>query len=85
VKGKSVPLELFELQHKFSPENIRETASNYNKAFALYQDGKFSEAESRFQSLSRFDNPSAVLAQRCAEFAIHAPQDWRGVVALTTK
>jgi adenylate cyclase len=85
VKGKSVPLELFELQHKFSPENIRETASNYNKAFALYQDGKFSEAEGRFHSLSRFDNPSAVLAQRCAEFAVHPPQNWRGVFALTTK
>jgi adenylate cyclase len=85
VKGKSVPLELFELQHKFSPKNIRDTASNYNKAFALYQDGKFSEAESRFQSLSRLDNPSAVLAQRCAEFAVHPPQDWRGVFALTTK
>jgi hypothetical protein len=85
VKGKHTPLELFELRHKFSPENFNEIARNYSDAFALYQHGKFSEAEGHFQSLSEFDNPSAVLAQRCAEFAVHPPQDWRGVFVLTTK
>jgi adenylate cyclase len=85
VKGKSVPLELFELQHKFSPENFREIARSYSEAFALYQKGKFSEAERIFRSLSNADKPSAVLGQRCAEFAAHPPQEWRGVFTLTTK
>jgi len=85
VKGKSVPLELFELQHKFSHENFREIARSYNEAFALYQKGKFSEAERIFRSLSNTDKPSAALGQRCAEFAAHPPQEWRGVFTLTTK
>ena len=85
VKGKSVPLELIELQHKFSPENFGEIARNYSEAFALYERGKFSEAERIFRLLSNSDKPSALLTQRCAEFAVHPPQDWRGIFALTTK
>jgi adenylate cyclase len=85
VKGKSVPLELIELQHKFSPENFGEIARNYSEAFALYERGKFSEAERIFRSLSNSDKPSALLTQRCAEFAVYPPQDWRGVFALMTK
>jgi adenylate cyclase len=85
VKGKSVPLELIELQHKFSPENFDEIARNYSEAFALYERGKFSEAERIFRSLSNSDKPSALLTQRCAEFAVYPPQDWRGIFALTTK
>jgi class 3 adenylate cyclase len=85
VKGKHAPLELFELRHKFSPENFNEIARNYSDAFSLYEHGKFSEAEGHFQSLSKFDHPSVVLAQRCAELAVHPPQDWRGVFAFTAK
>src|SRR5207247_2654582 len=52
VKGKSVPLELIELRHKFSPQNFHGIAKNYSEAFALYQKGKFSEAEHCFRALS---------------------------------
>ena len=85
VKGKSVPLELIELQHKFSPENFGEIARTYSEAFALYERGKFSEAERIFRSLSNSDKPSALLTERCAEFAVYPPQDWGGVFALMTK
>ena len=85
VKGKTVPLELFELRHNFSSQNFGEITHEYGDAFALYQEGKFKEAEQRFRSLSDTDKPSAVLAERCAEFALHPPQDWQGVFALTTK
>src|SRR5207245_7708886 len=69
VKGKSVPLELFELRHQLSAGNFPEIAKDYGEAFALYQGGEFSEAETRFRSICNYDKPSAVLAQRCAEFA----------------
>ena len=85
VKGKSVPLELFELKHKFSPENFEEIARRYSEAFASYREGQFKEAEEQFYSLSKQDKPSTVLAQRCAELAINPPQDWRGIFALATK
>ncbi len=58
VKGKSVPLELFELKHKFSPENFEEIARRYSEAFASYREGKFKEAEEQFYSLSKHDKPS---------------------------
>ena len=85
VKGKRLPLELFELRHKFSPENFCEISTEYREAFALYQGGKFSDAKRRFRLLSNADKPSAVLAERCAELAAHPPQDWRGVYTLATK
>src|SRR5438874_13711465 len=79
VKGKSVPLELIELRHKLSPENFREIASSYAEAFARYQEGKFRDAERLFRTLSGFDKPSSVLAERCADLAAHPPENWCGV------
>jgi adenylate cyclase len=85
VKGKSVPLELYELHHKFSRENFEEVANSYSEAFALYEKGKFAEAERLFRMLSRTDKPSQVLAERCSELGEHPPAKWSGVFALTTK
>jgi hypothetical protein len=85
VRGKSVSLELFELRHKFSPENFGETAKMYAEAFALYQEGKFRDAETVWRALSKFDKPSSVLAERCAQLTADPPKNWRGVFALATK
>jgi adenylate cyclase len=85
VKGKSVPLELYELQHRFSPENFREVAEKYAQAFALYEKGKFGEAERFFRMLSATDKPSQVLAERCSELGAHPPSEWSGVFALAAK
>ncbi len=85
LKGKSVPLELIEMRHKFSPENFREVAKRYAEAFVLYQEGKFRDAETLFYALSKFDKPSSVLAERCAQFAAQPPAQWRGIYSLTTK
>lgn len=85
VKGKSVPLELYELRHKLSPANFREVANSYAEAFALYEKGKFAEAERLFRILSPTDKPSQVLAERCSELAPHPSAAWSGVFALTTK
>src|SRR5437667_10900495 len=61
VKGKSVPLELFELRHKLSPANFNQVAKDYSEAFILYENGNFSQAERLFRSLSSFDTPGSVL------------------------
>jgi adenylate cyclase len=85
VKGKSVPVELMEVRHKFSPENFQEIAKRYTEAFVLYQEGKFRDAETLFRALSKFDKPSSVMAERCVDLATHPPENWRGVFVLATK
>jgi adenylate cyclase len=85
VKGKSTPLELFELRDKFSPENFQEIAATYSEAFALYEKGKFNDAERMFRALAEFDNPSRVLAARCVELCAHPPIEWCGVFAFAAK
>jgi class 3 adenylate cyclase len=85
VKGKSAPLELFELRHRFSPANFHEIATKYAEAFVLYEEGKFHDAERMFRKQAEFDKPSRVLAARCAELCIHPPENWHGIFALETK
>jgi class 3 adenylate cyclase len=85
VKGKSVPLELIELRHKVSPEDFQKIANSYAEAFARYQEGKFDEAARLFELLSGSDKPSRVMAERCADFAAHPPDDWSGVFAFAAK
>jgi adenylate cyclase len=85
VKGKSVPLELIEVRHKFSPENFHEIATKYAEAFSFYEEGKFDAAERVFRALAAFDKPSKVLAARCAELCVQPPTDWRGAFAFAAK
>jgi len=85
VKGKSAPLELFELRHRFSPANFHEIATKYAEAFVLYEEGKIHDAERMFRKQAEFDKPSRVLAARCAELCIHPPENWRGIFAIETK
>ena len=53
VKGKTLPLELLEVKHPFSPDQFEEIASRYGSAFADYERGEFGEAERKFAVLRR--------------------------------
>jgi hypothetical protein len=64
VKGKSTPLELFELRHRFSPANFHEVATRYAEAFVLYEEGKFHHAGRLFRKQAEFDKQSACCAIR---------------------
>jgi class 3 adenylate cyclase/CHASE2 domain-containing sensor protein len=85
VKGKSTPLELIEVRSRCSVANFDEIANSYPEAFALYEKGKFAEAEPLFRLLSRVDKASEVMAERCSELRAHPPAEWHGVFALSTK
>jgi adenylate cyclase len=87
VKGKTTPLELFEVHHPHSPEHFDETLARYNAAFAEYERGAFHKAEGMFAALrdDRQDKPSAVMAERCRELANDPPKDWNGIYHLTIK
>jgi class 3 adenylate cyclase/CHASE2 domain-containing sensor protein len=87
VLGKSVPLELLELQHSFSPPNFAEIASQYSAAFGQYSRGSFADAEKNFTALAlrESDHPSRLMAERCRELSSRAPKDWQGIYELKTK
>jgi adenylate cyclase len=87
VKGKTLPLELFEVKHPFSPENFEEIAARYNAAFSDYERGAFQIASEKFAALRDHDKdrPSAIMAERCAELHAEPPKDWNGIYQLTTK
>jgi adenylate cyclase len=87
VKGKTTPLELFEVKHSHSPEHFDEALERYSAAFAEYERGNFAGAERRFAALrdERQDKPSAIMAERCVELANDPPKDWNGIYHLTTK
>ena len=87
VKGKTVPLELLEVRHPFSPERFQEIAERYNVAFELYERGDFATAERSFAVLAdeHQDKPSALMAERCAELAAAPPPGWNGIYQLATK
>jgi adenylate cyclase len=87
VKGKSTPLELFEVKHSHSPEHFDEMLERYNAAFVEYERGEFASAGRMFAALrdERADKASAVMAERCQELALAPPKDWNGTYHLTTK
>jgi adenylate cyclase len=87
VKGKTLPLELFEVKHPFSPENFEDIAARYNEAFSDYERGDFQIAAEKFAALRDHDKdkPGAIMAERCAELLAELPKDWNGIYQLTTK
>jgi adenylate cyclase len=87
VKGKTLPLELLEVRHPFSPNNFEEIARRYNAAFVDYERGDFSEAERKFAAVrdDEQDKPSALMAERCRQLTIDLPREWNGIYELQTK
>jgi adenylate cyclase len=87
VKGKTLPLELFEVKHSFSPGNFEEIAARYDAAFSDYERGDFETAAKKFAALrdGDKDKPSAIMAERCVELEAELPKDWNGIYQLRTK
>jgi len=87
AKGKTVPLELLEVRHPFSPDHFEEIAERYNSAFADYEQGEFVVAERKFASLrdDEQDRPSALMAERCRELGADPPKGWNGIYELKSK
>lgn len=87
AKGKTLPLELLEVRHPFSPERFEAVAERYNAAFVDYERGDFVEAQRKFAGLSddAQDKPSVLLAERCRELQANPPSAWTGIFELKTK
>jgi adenylate cyclase len=87
VKGKTLPLELLEVRHPFSPDGFEEIAERYNAAFIDYERGDFAGAERKFAALhdETKDPPSALMAERCRELRASLPKAWNGIYELKAK
>ncbi|MEQ2007699.1 MAG: adenylate/guanylate cyclase domain-containing protein [Limisphaerales bacterium] len=87
VKGKSKPVELFEIENPRTPPNYGELVKAWDIAFADYTAGKFAEARPAFAKLAeQFDDgPSKLMVHRCEELAAHPPADWLGVWKMESK
>ena len=87
VKGKTLPLELLEVRHPFSPDHFEKIAERYNSAFNDYESGGFGDAERKFAALrdEEHDKPSALMAERCRELMADPPAKWDGIYELKTK
>jgi len=87
VKGKTTPVELFEVQNPTTPTNYSELCGRYNIAHAEYSAGRFAEAQALFEKLSAefVDGASHTMALRCAELAAAPPRDWKGVWKMDAK
>ncbi|MCO4762836.1 MAG: hypothetical protein KC502_15080 [Myxococcales bacterium] len=90
VKGRSDPLDIFELIGAKGEvaANILAGISAYEAAFELYLAGEFGAAQARFSDLDwpRKDHAAAVLADRCAKLQDASPgADWDGTLHMQTK
>jgi adenylate cyclase len=87
VKGKTTPVELFELENPATPTNHAEICRAYEAAYAEYVSGCFAEARALFQKLvdNFADGPSRTLAARCAELLATPPADWKGIWKMDAK
>ena len=88
-KGKDIPVRIYELlgeKGKIAPEMLRRR-DEYERAFALYTDRKFSEARDRFSRLrEEGDPPATSMEMRCARFLEEPPpDDWNGVWKMLRK
>ncbi|MEM7791999.1 MAG: adenylate/guanylate cyclase domain-containing protein [Verrucomicrobiota bacterium] len=96
VKGRSEPVEIFELWDGSSDINVfLKGRKIYEEALGLYFDGDWVNALNGFEKSMEFELlylkhsetvPSKVLAERCREFLLNgAPEDWDGAYRMMNK
>ena len=84
VKGKSEPLELYEVLTTSLPERLA-LRDCYEKAWMLYERGDFPQALGAFAGLKETDRASQLLWKRCAELMAASPSSWDGAYQLEEK
>ncbi|HEY6952639.1 MAG TPA: adenylate/guanylate cyclase domain-containing protein, partial [Bacteroidota bacterium] len=91
VKGKNVPIRIYELVGESGTlnENTKEFLSLFHEGLELYRNRKFDQAGRQFENLLNAnpdDGPSGTYAERCKLLSIQKlPDNWDGVFTLTTK
>jgi adenylate cyclase len=91
VKGKAIPVRIFELvgaRGSVAPE-VEKKIARFEEGLALYHRRSFAEARRIFEDIlagDPADGPSITYVKRCEELAqVSLPDDWDGVYTLTSK
>ncbi len=84
VKGKGEPLEMYEVLQDLSEQHVT-VARLYEKAWKIYESGRFADARAALQQLATTDKPSALLLHRCEELIANPPTKWDGAYQFTEK
>ncbi|MCX5833407.1 MAG: adenylate/guanylate cyclase domain-containing protein, partial [Deltaproteobacteria bacterium] len=91
VKGKEIPVRIFELLARKGEmeEGLTEALSVFSKGLEDYRNRRWAEAMAAFgrvRQLKPDDGPSMTFTRRCEIFLKQPPpEDWDGVFRLTTK
>ena len=91
VVGRDEPVQLWNIIgfRDELPENVLEAADVFRSAMDKYLEKNFTESRELFEkaaSLVPGDESPLVYAHRCAEFIEKGiPENWNGVITLTTK
>lgn len=87
VKGKSIPVELYELTSDLKKYSVN-FSENYSKGLYQYMKGNFNGAQDYLRIakiLNKTDVPTQVLLDRCIQFEKEKPADWDGAITLKSK
>jgi len=89
VKGKNTPVKIYEVLHSWHHLAGQEQAlADHHKAYSLYMEGKFSEAEPIFREYAEkfpADKTFPRYAEICRNNIENPPQDWDGVTTHDSK
>lgn len=90
VKGKALPVRIFELLGRAADEpKWRDLVRGFGEALAMFRARRWEEAEAAFAALLEAhpdDGPSRVYVKRCHAFVASPPgPDWAGVNVMETK
>ncbi len=89
VKGKLLPVTIFELVAKEETPEIKAYIERWNVGLAQYRNRDFDEAIKTFESVIAMrgsDGPSEVFIERCVSLKSNMPPEgWDGVYTMTTK
>jgi adenylate cyclase len=88
LRGKSVPVDIFELLDRESAARPVEADSVFAAGLAAVQMGDWAEARRAFErslALVPEDGPSAFYARLAADYARLPPSRWTGAVEITTR
>ncbi len=90
VKGKKLPVRIFELMSEGAPSaEATELLKNWNAAFVAYHDKKFTESLNSFNLVLQLvpnDEPSKLYVERCKDYLKEPPHEsWDGIFEMKSK
>ena len=90
LKGKTVPVELFEVDCEITKESDKQSESwqLFSQTLELFQNGAWTEAYQGFENvlkLSPEDGPALLYKNYCDVNNCTPPENWQGVINMEEK